>query len=642
MSAAVRRALDPALPPLAAGPLAALALGLTNRSFEERTWYLWALLVLAVLAVTLVAGVRRRTRLSTLSVVGVACAVGYAALSYLSLLWADFQGSALVEANRAATYAAVVATLVLLIDTPARRRTTVLLVSGASAVLALTYGVRLWHSAPTDLFFDGRLANPIGYPNGTAAFLLIGLWPLVSTAADPNRAPWLRALAALGAAPLPAAALLTQSRAGVLLLGLGTVVFFVVSPLRVRAVIPAGIALGGAALTYDTLDRPYRSYLEGRLDGVAPAGRVLLGLALAGGAVVLGWALLERTVRTPPVVGRVARVGFLVGVAAALAVGVVEAERRDVPHRVHEYWTTFKQGEDDSGATGSRLLSAAGSNRYDFWRVSLLDLRDHPAQGLGAGNFRWRYILLRRSSELPAHAHGQIWESAAGLGLPGVLLYAGLCLAALVAARRALEPHEWPLGAGVLTALVEWLAHSQEDWLWQTPAAGVLGACLVGCALASTRGATTAAAATAAGEDAPATAPRRRLVRRPGRLLAPVGLVLTLLVALVAVAPALLAARWVDASYAAEPVRAQQLARRAEALAPLSVEPTVALAGAQRRAGDEAGALATMREAAEREPRNFSLWERVSELEQAQGRPAEARAACERARRSAPFVVCTS
>ena len=41
-------------------------------------------------------------------------------------------------------------------------------------------------SPSLELFQDDRLFRPIGYPNALAAFLMMGLWPLIMLAASPE------------------------------------------------------------------------------------------------------------------------------------------------------------------------------------------------------------------------------------------------------------------------------------------------------------------------------------------------------------------------------------------------------------------------------------------------------------------------
>ena len=54
--------------------------------------------------------------------------------------------------------------------------------------------------------------------------------------------------------------------------------------------------------------------------------------------------------------------------------------------QARDAWDEFSAGqqfEESSSYFGANL----GSNRYDFWRVALGELRDSPVAGVGAGNF---------------------------------------------------------------------------------------------------------------------------------------------------------------------------------------------------------------------------------------------------------------
>lgn len=607
------------LVPLGLLPLAALVLARTGRSHEPAVWYPWALLVLVLPVMVLLSG--RRTAVGRFPAVGLALAAGYAGWQYLSILWADFRGAALLEANRSAVYAAAVAVVVLLVDSPARRRVAVVAVSSASALLALSYVVLLLKGdATAELFLYNRLAMPIGYPSATAAFLLIGVWPLMTLSVDPQAAPWLRLFAGGGAALLPATAVLTQSRGGLLFLGLSAAVFFVASPLRARAVVPLLIGLGGAAVLFDTLSEPLRSPSPVELEAAArDAAEAILLLGGVGTAVALVWSVVDRRGLVPDgLATQVARVA--VGAVAVLAlVGAGAALRADAPTRVADYWETFRSGGDQE-VEGTRLFSSAGSNRYDFWRGALLELRERPLTGYGAGNFGWRYLQIRDNTEMPANAHGEVFEAAGTLGFPGLLLYGSLGAVTLLAAPLIGRGGDRALGAGVFAAAVQWLAQAQIDWLWQNPAVGLLGATLTGCALT------------------PGAPGRRPLPRVPG---VPVlaGTVLVA-VATLGLVPVLLAERWVDGSHRVPPGEAVRLAARAGAWQPLSATGPLAEARAHRRGGDQDAMVAALREAVEREPRNWPAWQQLETAERARGRPAAADEACRAARATAPFVRC--
>src|SRR5207302_7556647 len=83
--------------------------------------------------------------------------------------------------------------------------------------------------------------------------------------------------------------------------------------------------------------------------------------------------------------------------------------------------------------TSSHFTSGLGNNRYDFWRVALIELRAHPAAGVGADNFAEDYVRLRRSSEEPLYPHSLELRVLAQTGVVGALLFAGFLIAAAVA-----------------------------------------------------------------------------------------------------------------------------------------------------------------------------------------------------------------
>ena len=69
-----------------------------------------------------------------------------------------------------------------------------------------------WPGLLRTLFLDGRLHEPLGYVNGQAGFLLLGLWPMIALAERTERAAMAGAALA-GATMLVSLALLGQSRA---------------------------------------------------------------------------------------------------------------------------------------------------------------------------------------------------------------------------------------------------------------------------------------------------------------------------------------------------------------------------------------------------------------------------------------------
>src|SRR3954451_4796890 len=598
--------------PAAIVPPLALAMALSDGQYGS-TWYPAGLAIVAAFVLFATAGPRRA--LSRAQVTALSAAGGLAGWTYLSLLWTELGGPTLTEANRAATYALALALFVLVGDTPERRRDLLVVTAGVSAVLALYVGLHLVASPSLDLFQDDRLFRPIGYPNALAAFLMMGLWPLVMLAASPDEPILLRGLALMGAASIPATALITVSRAGLLFAVVGAVVYFAVSPIRTRSLLAAAIAFAPVAVGFSTLDDVQHGATA---DTTQAAGRVIVTGAVIGliGGVV--WGFLDRRLLVPSTFGRALRIvlvaGLLVGILAALVVAV----DRDASGFTHRRWDAFKAGEgSDAGEQQNRLLTS-GSNRYDFWRVSLDMLKERPVTGYGAATWQWKYLSMGHSGEEPDNAHGSIWEFAAGLGIVGVALYLTTMLLALGAAFMPATTGDGPRSAALLASMALGVGHMQVDWLWETPATGLMIICICGLALAGLRR-----------PDAPARGPLRKL-----------SLGLALAVGVIGILPALLAERFTDASSRATPANALSLAARGATLNPFSASPELARAAAAERGQRAQVRISALQAATDREPKNWAAWALLGDAQRAAGQAAAGQRSCLEAQHIKPSVAC--
>ena len=598
--------------PAAIVPPLALAMALSDGQYGS-TWYPAGLAIVAAFVLFATAGPRRA--LSRAQVIALSAAGGLAGWTYLSLLWTELGGPTLTEANRAATYALALALFVLVGDTPERRRDLLVVTAGVSAVLALYVGLHLVASPSLELFQDDRLFRPIGYPNALAAFLMMGLWPLVMLAASPDEPILLRGLALMGAAAIPATALITVSRAGLLFAVVGAVVYFAVSPIRTRSLLAAAIAFAPVAAGFSTLDDVQHGATAATTQA---AGRVIVTGAVIGliGGVV--WALLEQRMRFPSTIGRALRIVLVAGLLVGILGGLVVAVDRDASGFAQRRWDAFKAGEgSDAGEQQNRLLTS-GSNRYDFWRVSLDMLKERPVTGYGAATWQWKYLAMGHSGEEPDNAHGSIWEFAAGLGIVGVALYLTTMLLAIGAAFLPATTGDGPRSAALLASMALGVGHMQVDWLWETPATGLMVMSICGLSLAGLRR-----------PDRPVRMPLRR-----------VSLGLALAVGLIGILPALLSERYTDASYDAAPAAGVRLANRAATLNPFSAAPEMARAAAAKRGGLTAVEVAALRSAAGREPKNWAAWALLGEAQRAAGDSSGGLRSCVQAQHIKPTVSC--
>ena len=309
------------------------------------------LLVLAALTVPLAwRGVPRTVQVAVLAL------AAYAAWSFASMLWADDPGFALEGAGRTAAYAVVFALFALW---PQRERSASwILIAwvGLMGIAGIVLALRLTQGADVTPFFNyGRLKEPAGYPNATAALLAMPVLPAVVLSAARGLPWWLRGLAAGSAVLLACLAVMTVSRGAVYFAPFVVLAMFALVPGRVAllfALLPVAAAV--AVCTPRLLD------VGDALAAYENPGEALdraLGLAAVTGtavAVLVAGVALAATRRPPSV--HAARRLQLSGriVAACVVVAVVAgglAVAGDPVDRIDSAWASFKGGYADNDQT---------------------------------------------------------------------------------------------------------------------------------------------------------------------------------------------------------------------------------------------------------------------------------------------------
>jgi O-antigen ligase len=139
------------------------------------------------------------------------------------------------------------------------------------------------------------------------------------------------------------------------------------------------------------------------------------------------------------------------------------------------------RGDAETGATAGRL-DDLGSNRYDYWEVALGSWTDDPLRGRGIAGFRVDWLRERNVDEPVRDAHSLYLETAAELGITGLLLLAlfvfGVAAAALEAVRRERE-----LVVGSVAGVSLFAVHAAIDWDWELPAVALPAIVLAGVLL---------------------------------------------------------------------------------------------------------------------------------------------------------------
>jgi O-antigen ligase len=135
--------------------------------------------------------------------------------------------------------------------------------------------------------------------------------------------------------------------------------------------------------------------------------------------------------------------------------------------------------EEQRAGAGAARLSDLGSARYDYWEVALAEFADHPLGGVGSGGFEVSWFRERTLEEVVRDAHSLEFETAAELGVVGVLLLA-LFLAGGALCARATYRRDPALAAGPSAALVTVLLHAALDWDWEMPSVTLCALVLAG------------------------------------------------------------------------------------------------------------------------------------------------------------------
>ncbi|MDX6714876.1 MAG: hypothetical protein QOH30_1434 [Baekduia sp.] len=437
-----------------------------------------------------------------------------AAVTTLSITWAIQPSDAWLEANRTISYLGVFAAGVVL----AR-------VSGAwwgamlGALVAATTAISLW--AVLTKVFPGalgsedtyaRLREPFSYWNAVGLTAALGVPPALWLGARRSGHAAVNALAYPVMGILLLTVLLAYSRGSLLAVVVGCAFWFAVVPLRLRGVAVLAVGAVGAlaatgwvfaqdTLTKDKVPIPERA-TSGHELGVVVVVMALL-LLLAGLAIMFAAA---RRAPSQPVRRRAGGV-ILLGVALVPVVLVVALalSSKGLGGSISSGWKSLTDPNSQTVVFNdpSRLTSV-GSVRARYWDESIKIFEAHTLKGVGAGGYATARLRYRTDRLAVRHSHGYAVQTAADLGLLGLLASGALLLAWLVAtgrtlgwrvplpaaARHALRrrvPDEQRVDprvtfgpehvamATLATVVLVFGVHSFVDWTWFVPGTAVIG-----------------------------------------------------------------------------------------------------------------------------------------------------------------------
>jgi hypothetical protein len=468
-----------------------------------------------------------------------------------------------------------------------------------------------------------RLAYPFDYADGVGEFAALGL-PLLLFTASSARTRTGRSLAAAGLPVVALCVALTVSRGGVLACAVGVVAFFALAPDRLPRLATAVAAAAATVIPVATLlQHPGERAALLQHASASERHKVLAVILLAcAGVAVLQLAITQvvrhgvrhrvlRFTRSQALAVTVVLVGAAAAIVIAGAVTGVE----------HHLWEEFKRPNPPASTNiVARLLSVAGSHRYQYWQAAIHAFDGHPWKGIGPGTFQFYWAQHNSLSEYVQNAHSLYFETLAETGVVGLVLIGGLVifvvLAGAVGALRATATSRLAVATAV-AGFAAFAAAAAFDWLWQIGVVPMVALLLAAVAVSGLR-------------DRERIGPGQRLpVLR-------VVVVVAALVALWRIVVPLGSTAEVRSSQAAAAVGAWPAALRdaniAQSLEPGAASPRVQRALVLEAVGDLGAARRTFSKALAAEPTNSALWLVASRLSTEANRPRLALAQWRRAK----------
>jgi hypothetical protein len=564
-----------------------------------------------------------------------AALLALAVLTALSITWAANPEDAYLEANRVFAYVAVFAAATALAHAVPGRWGAILGAITLAAVAISAYAV-LTKIFPGLLDPDetyARLREPFGYWNSVGLMAASGVPGALWLGTRRTGHQTLNALAYPALGLLVLTMLLSYSRGALLAAAVGAAFWLIcVKPLRLRAaavllvggtggVVAAAWAFAQGPLSDDRVPLGLRE--QAGLQLLVLVVVLLLVMAFAGMAVGFLAAARSPSRRTRDRIGVV----LLCGLALVPVVVVAKMALSDegLGGAVSRHYKSLTDPNAAVPINDPSRLTASGSVRARYWDEALRIFRDNPVEGVGAGGYATVRKRYRTADGAARTAHGYVVQTLADLGIAGLAVSLALLAAWLASAaaatglrRRERATSYSPERIGLLTLVAIVLVfgvHSLVDWTWFVPANAAVA--LLAAGWVAGRG-PLAAAAPRRSHGSVGERLRAGLGERPRAICAGVIVVVALL------------ATWT----VWQPLRADALAQkslqtladgdadaaRAQAIAahdrnPLALDPLLKLAQIEQADNRQIQARAALQQAVNLQPANPESWLALAQFE---------------------------
>lgn len=564
------------------------------------------------------------TTLSTSARIAVAAFAGLVAFTGLSLVWAIDPSGAWVEANRTfALFATFAAGIALARLAPGHWRAFlggILLATTAVSLYALLTKVFPADLAPHETY--ARLREPFEYWNAVGLMAALGIPPALWLGARREGHGAVNALAVPLLALFLITILVAYSRGALIAAVAGCALWLWLVPLRLRSasvLAPATIAavlVSVWTFTQDGLDKD-GAPLWLRSNAGDEFGILLIAVGAILFAVGLAIVFGREGRRLTPSARRGWGIALLVGLALVpvVAAGVLATSDRGLGGSISHGWHSLTDPDANTPPNDPSRLTAVGSVRARYWREAIDIFNSRRAVGVGAGGYAIARTRFRDDTLDVRHAHGYLVQTAADLGIAGLVLSLALLGGWIAAALGAtgtwrprpprLEESERHGLIALVTVVVVFGVHSLLDWTWFIPGTAMPALLAAGWV-----------AGRAPGRAGTAAPDRLHMAWRAG---AATLIVAAALAAAISATRPEKAATAIDDSLAAlaagRPDEAERLAQRAADANPLAIEPLFTRSRIAASQGRRPEAIAALQHAVQLQPANPETWLHLATFE---------------------------
>lgn len=444
--------------------------------YDDELWLPVGAAILALLFVTLfVRGFYMGLPQAGMLLVALLAAL--VAVKGISMVWTISETETIKETLRSSMYLATfLMTLAAL--TSGRQAGPLIDVSVVIVAAVAGYGL-LQKISPVEYpvqSLDGvRVDSTLAYPNTAAVILGMGA-VLALARMTMMRNFLLRGLYAVLALSFMITLYLTVSRGGIGSLGIGLIVLFILGSGRLQMLanllllsIP-GVWLWWQMQSLPGLLATDATGQEKLVDGTAFRNDLIVALIVAF-VLQAGYAFVVNRYELLPAPRRWLRIIAGVGLVLAACAGafVVVAGYGGVGAAYEALFSNPNQ----TGNLGQRLVSFGIGFREDYWRVAWEAWKERPLTGTGAGTFQYTWLQDRPGVQGVKQVHNLYLEQGTETGLFAFLALMGFVAVLLGYTGKAVwrsRGERRLFLAGLVSALVVYLASSVFEWHWYLPA----------------------------------------------------------------------------------------------------------------------------------------------------------------------------